>query len=45
MKLIWRLVKEAIKYKTLYVVAILSTFTLNMVNLSAPWAKKGYIND
>jgi ATP-binding cassette subfamily B protein len=36
MKLIFRLGKEAIRYKTLYVVAILSTFALTIVNLSAP---------
>jgi len=35
-KLLWRLGKEAIKYKTLYVIAIFSTFALTMVNLAAP---------
>jgi len=36
MKLLWRLGKEAIKYKALYVIAILSTFALTIVNLAAP---------
>jgi len=36
MKLLWRLGKEAIQYKTLYVIAILSTFLLTLVNLTAP---------
>ncbi len=36
MKLLWRLGKEAIKYKTLYVIAILSTFVLTVINLAAP---------
>lgn len=36
MKLLWRLGKEAIKYKTLYVIAILSTFGLTIINLTAP---------
>lgn len=36
MKLLWRLGKEAIKYKTLYVIAIISTFALTVVNLAAP---------
>ena len=36
MKLLWRLGKEAIKYKTLYVISILSTFGLTIINLTAP---------
>lgn len=36
MKLLWRLGKEAIKYKTLYIIAILSTFALTIINLAAP---------
>lgn len=36
MKLLWRLGKEAIKYKGLYIIAILSTFALTVVNLTAP---------
>jgi ABC-type multidrug transport system fused ATPase/permease subunit len=36
MKLLWRLGKEAIKYKGLYIIAILATFALTMVNLTAP---------
>ncbi|MDF2543197.1 MAG: transporter ATP-binding/permease protein [Herbinix sp.] len=36
MKLLWRLGKEAIKYKVLYLTAILSTFALTVINLTAP---------
>lgn len=36
MKLLWRLGKEAIRYKTLYMVAILSTLALTLINLAAP---------
>lgn len=36
MKILWRLGKEAIKYKGLYAVAILSTLLLTLVNLAAP---------
>ncbi|QHQ61717.1 ATP-binding cassette domain-containing protein [Anaerocolumna sedimenticola] len=36
MKLLWRLGKEAIKYKTLYLIAIISTFVLTLINLAAP---------
>lgn len=36
MKLLWRLGKEAIRYRTLYVIAILSTFGLTIINLAAP---------
>ena len=36
MKLLWRLSREAVRYKTLYVVAILSTLCLTGVNLAAP---------
>ena len=36
MKLLWRLSKEAIRYRMLYVIAILSTLALTFVNLTAP---------
>ncbi|MCR4961007.1 MAG: ABC transporter ATP-binding protein/permease [Lachnospiraceae bacterium] len=36
MKLLWRLSREAIRYKTLYMIAILSTLLLTVVNLAAP---------
>ncbi len=36
MKLLWRLAKEAIRYKFLYVVAIFSTLALTLINLAAP---------
>lgn len=36
MKMLWRLSREAIRYRTLYVIAILSTFALTGVNLAAP---------
>ncbi|MBQ3880490.1 MAG: ABC transporter ATP-binding protein, partial [Oscillospiraceae bacterium] len=36
MKTLWRLSREAIRYRTLYIVAILSTFALTLVNLAAP---------
>lgn len=36
MKLLWRLGKEAIRYKLLYVIAIFSTFALTIINLAAP---------
>ena len=36
MKMLWKLTKEAAQYKGLYVVAILSTFALTVINLSAP---------
>lgn len=35
-KTLWRLSREAIRYKTLYAVAILSTLALTAVNLTAP---------
>lgn len=38
LKLLWRLGKEAIQYKKLYIIAILSTFCLTAVNLAAPRA-------
>ena len=38
MKLLWKLSREAIRYKYLYVVAILSTLGLTLVNLAAPKA-------
>jgi len=36
MKMLWKLTKEAARYKGLYVLAILSTFALTLINLSAP---------
>ena len=36
MKTLWKLSREAIRYKTLYILAILSTLSLTLVNLSAP---------
>ena len=36
MKLLWRLSKEAVRYRMLYVIAILSTLSLTFVNLAAP---------
>ena len=36
MKTLWKLTKEAARYKELYILAILSTLGLTLVNLSAP---------
>ena len=36
MKLLWKLSKEAVRYRSLYVIAILSTLCLTLVNLTAP---------
>ena len=36
MKLLWRLSREAVRYRFLYVVAIMSTFCLTGMNLAAP---------
>ncbi len=36
MKLLWRLSREAVRYRFLYVVAIISTFCLTGMNLAAP---------
>jgi len=36
MKLLWRLGKEAIRYKALYIIAIISTLALTIINLAAP---------
>lgn len=36
MKLLWRLSREAKQYKLLYSIAILSTFALTLINLTAP---------
>ncbi len=36
MKLLWRLSREAVRYKNLYIIAILSTLGLTAVNLAAP---------
>ena len=38
MKMLWRLSREAIRYRSLYVIAILSTPGLTAVNLAAPKA-------
>ena len=38
MKMLWRLSREAVRYKTLYVIAILSTMGVTAVNLAAPKA-------
>ena len=38
MKMLWRLSREAIRYRKLYVIAILSTLALTAVNLAAPKA-------
>ena len=45
-KTLWRLSREAIRYRTLYIVAILSTLALTAVNLTAPKllsAMTGYV--
>ncbi|MCR5557888.1 MAG: ABC transporter ATP-binding protein/permease [Butyrivibrio sp.] len=36
MKMLWRLSREAIRYRSLYVIAIMSTLLLTAVNLAAP---------
>ncbi len=36
MKTLWKLTKEAARYKGLYVIAIFSTFALTVINLTAP---------
>ncbi len=36
MKMLWRLSREAIRYRSLYVIAILSTLMLTVINLAAP---------
>ncbi len=36
MKMLWRLSKEAIRFRSLYIIAILSTLALTGVNLAAP---------
>ncbi len=36
MKMLWKLSREAIRYRTLYIIAITSTFLLTAVNLTAP---------
>ncbi|MBQ1492732.1 MAG: ABC transporter ATP-binding protein, partial [Blautia sp.] len=36
MKMLWRLSREAIRYRGLYLIAILSTLALTLVNLAAP---------
>ena len=38
MRLLWRLSREAVRYRNLYIVAILSTLGLTAVNLAAPRA-------
>ena len=36
MKTLWRLSKEAVRYRGLYILAIIATLSLTMVNLTAP---------
>lgn len=36
MKMLWKLTKEAARYKGLYLLAIFSTFVLTIINLTAP---------
>ena len=36
MKMLWKLTREAARYKGLYVLAILSTLILTVINLTAP---------
>lgn len=36
MKMLWKLTREAARYKGLYVLAIISTLALTIINLSAP---------
>lgn len=36
MKLLWRMGKEALRYRSLYLISILSTFALTLINLAAP---------
>ena len=46
LKTLWRLSVEAVRYRTLYAVAILSTLALTAVNLAAPKvlsAMTGYV--
>ena len=38
MKALWRLGREAIRYKKLYMISILATLGLTLVNLAAPKA-------
>ena len=38
MKLLWRLSREAIRYRTLYLISILATLGVTAVNLTAPMA-------
>ena len=38
MKMLLKLSKEAIRYKSLYIIAILSTLMLTVINLAAPKA-------
>ncbi|MBR4711688.1 MAG: ABC transporter ATP-binding protein [Clostridia bacterium] len=41
MKMLWRLSREAIRYRSLYIIAILSTLGLTGVNLAAPRVLSG----
>ena len=36
MKMLWRLSREAIRYRMLYVIAIAATLGVTLVNLAAP---------
>ena len=42
MKMLWKLSREAIRYKGLYVLAILATLSLTLVNLAAPEGAVGH---
>ena len=44
MKMLWRLSREAIRYKGLYFFAIFATLGLTLVNLAAPRALSAYLN-
>ena len=36
LKTLWRLSREAVRYRTLYIIAIISTLALTIINLAAP---------
>ena len=40
MKTLWKLSKEAIRYKALYALAIAATLSLTLVNLGLPGSEK-----
>lgn len=43
MKLLWKLGRSAVKYKWLYVIAIIATLALTVINLAAPRLMSGMI--